>query len=168
MTKQQSKAELLKDIESEHRRLESTLAALTNKAMTRRGVVGDWSVKDILAHMSAWEQLFLSWYKSGLEEGIPSNSPVGMSRKAIDALNLEIFNQYQRTSLRDVLTQFQNSYQQILGIVHSISEEDMFTPGRYVWTDRWALVDYIAGNTCNHYRWARSKIHQWLKAQNRV
>lgn len=168
MTKQKNKAELLKDIDSEHRRLEKTLALLTQKDMTQRGVVGEWSVKDILAHLSAWEQLFLRWYRAGLQGGRAEKNPVGMSTKAIDALNLEIFNQYRRTSLKHVLTQFQNSYQQILGIVHAIPEEDMFTSGRYEWTNKWTLADYIAGNTCNHYRWANSKIRQWLKTQNRT
>lgn len=28
------------------------------------GVVGDWPVKDVLAHLVAWEQMCLGWYEA--------------------------------------------------------------------------------------------------------
>ncbi len=65
MTKQSSKVELLKDIQVEHARLDKMLSTLTAEEMIRPGVVGDWSVKDVLAHLAAWEQLLLGWYEAG-------------------------------------------------------------------------------------------------------
>ena len=58
MTKQKSKAEFLNDIQVERKRLERNLNNLTAIDMTQQGVVGEWSVKDVLAHLVAWEQLF--------------------------------------------------------------------------------------------------------------
>ena len=46
-----------------------------------------------------------------------------------------------------------------------IPEEDMFSPGRYAWTGRLTLADYIAGNTCNHYRWAKTQIRRRFATQ---
>jgi hypothetical protein len=58
MVKQKSKAELIKDIQVERQRLEKVLATLSKDEMTRPGVIGESTVKDILAHLVAWEQLF--------------------------------------------------------------------------------------------------------------
>ena len=47
--------DLLDQITSERGFLEETLARLTHAQMLLPGVVGEWSVKDALAHISTWE-----------------------------------------------------------------------------------------------------------------
>jgi hypothetical protein len=168
VVKQKSKAELLKDIQVERRQLEKTLAVLSKEDLIQPGMIGEWSVKDVLSHLAAWEQLFLIWYESGLQGRIPDPNPVGMSTKAIDALNRQIFNQYRQHSLEDVLAKFQSSYEQIYGAILLIPEEEMFTVEGYAWTGKLTLADYIAGNTCNHYHWAKTKIRTWLKTRQRL
>jgi len=162
MTKQKSKNELLNDIQVERRRLERNLDDLTELDMTRPGAVGEWSVKDVIAHLMAWEQLFLGWYEAGLQGRIPETTPVGMSKKAIDTLNQKIFVEYRECSLNEILAEFHDSHQQVLAVVQAIPEEDLLTTGRYAWTGKLALADYVAGNTCNHYQWANTKIRRWM------
>jgi hypothetical protein len=166
MAKQKSKAELLNDILVERTRLERNLDNLTEMEMTQPGVVGEWSIKDVLAHLTAWEELFLSWYAAGVQGREPEIPPVGMGKKAIDALNQKIFAQYRQTPLNEVLTEFHASFQQILTVLQTVTEEDLFSPRRYAWTGNLVLADYVAGNTCNHDVWAKTQIHRWLK--NRV
>ena len=158
MAKQTSKLQLLNDIRTERRRLEKSLSMLSNDEMTQPGIVGDWSVKDILAHLVAWEEFLLDWYQAGIQNRIPSKAPVGMSRKAMDALNRDIYEMNCRRSLDDVLTTFRLSFQNVLFAIEAIPEEDIFAHGRFAWTGRLSLADYIAGNTCNHYAWARVQI----------
>jgi hypothetical protein len=61
-----TKAELLAEIRLQRRRLETNLASLTADERCRPGVCGEWSIKDILAHLQAWEQMFMGWYQVGL------------------------------------------------------------------------------------------------------
>jgi hypothetical protein len=166
MPKQKFKAELLNDIQVERKRLEGNLDNLTEMEMTQGGVIVDWSIKDVLAHLVAWEQQLLSWYESGLRGTIPETTPVGMGRKAIDALNQKIFAQYRQWPMNEVLVEFHSSYKQVLAVVREIPEDDLFTIGRYAWTGKLALVDYIVGNTCNHYHWANAQVRRWLKTKN--
>ena len=165
MAKQTSKEQLLKDILTERRRLEKNLSVLSAEDMIRPGVTGTWSVKDILAHLIAWERLFLDWYSTGIRGCRPAVTPVGMSQKTIDALNQQIYVKNQTRSLDDILAEFHASYQEIITIIETIPEEDMFIHGRYSWTDKLTLADYIAGNTCNHYAWAKSQIRKRVKHQ---
>ena len=59
------------------------------------------------------------------------------------------------------------SYQQVLELVQALPEEDIFAAGRYPWTGPHKLVGYIAANTCNHYRWAKTLIRKWVNQQCR-
>ena len=164
MTRQTSKAQLLKDIQTERRRLEKNLAKLSEGELIEPGVTGSWSVKDLLAHLSAWEQLFLHWCSSG--EGAPSSEvpPVGMSRHAIAALNQAIFERNRGRPLEDVVADFTASFLQIQAAIQDISEEDLFAHGRFAWTGNLTLADYAAGNTCNHYAWANAQIRKWISS----
>lgn len=163
MVKQTSKDQLLKDIHTERIRLESNLSTLSAEEMSQPGVTGTWSVKDVLAHLVAWERLFIEWYQTGVEGCSPSTLPVSMSQGAINSLNLQIYERNQSRSLDEILAEFHASYQQILAVIEEIPESDMFAHGRFDWTGKLTLADYIAGNTCNHYAWAKSQIRKWVK-----
>jgi uncharacterized protein (TIGR03083 family) len=163
MTKQTSKTGLLEDIRIQRARLETAIASLTRSEMTLPGVVGDWSVKDVLAHLAAWERFFLGWYEAGRSGVQAMPTPVGMSRNAIDALNADIYKRNRRRSLDSVVADFRSSHQALLTVVRSIPEQEMFARGHYAWTGKLTLADYIAGNTCNHYRWAAAHIRQRFK-----
>jgi hypothetical protein len=165
VTKQVSKSQLLKDIQAEHSRLERCISALEPEQMIQPGIVGDWSVKDVLAHLAAWEQLFLEWYRTGLQNNDSATPPVGMSRKAMDALNREIYQNNCQRDLDNILSAFHSSYLETLTTIDAIPEEAIFSPGRFSWTGRFTLADYIAGNTCNHYAWARAQIRKHLGSQ---
>jgi len=52
MTKQQ----LLDRLENAWADLQASFAGLSEAQMTQPGVTGDWSVKDILAHVTTWEE----------------------------------------------------------------------------------------------------------------
>src|SRR5215470_1168034 len=47
--------ELLDALQNARARLDKSLDGLSADELTRPGVVGDWSVKDILAHVTAWD-----------------------------------------------------------------------------------------------------------------
>lgn len=57
---QMSKAEILEKMQGERTRLEAVLAQLSPAQMVLPGVEVDWSVKDILAHIVAWEGFMCS------------------------------------------------------------------------------------------------------------
>jgi len=166
MTKQTSRAQLLNDIQVERRRLEQNLAVLTRKEMLKRRVVGEWSVKDVLAHLVEWEQHLIAWYAAGLRGEVPTLP--AMNRQETDAFNQAIYEKHCRRTLDDILADFHTSYEEILATVQAIPEQDLFARGRYAWTGKWDLASYVAGCTCNHYCWAKTQIRKWMKAQGKL
>lgn len=160
---QMNQALLLKRIDSERRRLEKTLARLEPSQKTQPGVIGLWSVKDILAHLAAWEQLFLGWYQAGLRGETPQVPAPGFTWHEMDELNEQIYQQHRLRSLAEVQEWFASSYLQVCQVIQEIPESDLFEPGRYPWQGKSSLLQYVLANTANHYRWANSKVRAWLR-----
>ena len=149
MKKQLNKAELLEHIQTEHEKLEQTLATVGKKEMTQPGVVEEWSVKDVLAHLMDWEQRLLEWYQAGLRGETPELPAPGMTWANLAELNEQIYQKYCRRSLAAIMEGYQQSYQQILKAVQAIPESDL-AAGRFAWTKKRTLADYVAACTCDH------------------
>lgn len=49
-----NKDAVVKTFQSGHRKMAEVISRLDNKQKTEENVVGNWTVKDILAHLSAW------------------------------------------------------------------------------------------------------------------
>jgi hypothetical protein len=50
-----AKQRLLKALDTAWAALKESYAGLSDSRLTMPGVTGDWSVKDILAHVTTWE-----------------------------------------------------------------------------------------------------------------
>ena len=58
MDKPRNKATIIKRLHAERRRLEANLAHLSQEDTLRPNTVGEWSFKDVLAHLAHWETFF--------------------------------------------------------------------------------------------------------------
>lgn len=160
-----NKQEILDRIQTERRRLEQNLERLSDDQMMAPGVVGDWSVKDLLAHLVDWEQRFLGWYEAGLRGEVPETPAPGLGWSELDVLNQQIYESHRARKLADVREEFHTSYSQILETVRQMPEDVMFEVGHYKWLGQSNLTAYILANTANHYRWAKGQIREWQRSQ---
>lgn len=167
MPRPTTKNQLLLEIEKERNALEEFLSLLTPDQMIQPGALGPWSVKDVLAHLTEWEQMFLAWYKAGLRGQTPEKPAPGYKWSQLPQLNQQIYEKHRDRSLQYVQKQFRSSYRQILKAIRGISEEDLFTPGRFLWTEKHPIVAYIIPNTSSHYRWARTELRKGMKARGK-
>ncbi|MFW9810015.1 MAG: ClbS/DfsB family four-helix bundle protein [Candidatus Thorarchaeota archaeon] len=168
MKKRWNKERIIESIHIERRRLEKNLTSLSDTDMMEPGVVGEWSVKDILAHLFDWEQRFLGWYEAGLRGEVPETPAPGLKWSQLRILNQRIFEKYQDRALSDIKKEFQSSFEKVLETVNDIPEKDLFKIGRYQWTGKDTIGGFILANTANHYRWAKSRIRSWMKRTARL
>ncbi|MHA1956140.1 MAG: ClbS/DfsB family four-helix bundle protein [Candidatus Thorarchaeota archaeon] len=162
-----NKERIIESIHTERRRLEKNLSSLSDADMLEPGVIGEWSVKDIMAHLFDWEQRFLGWYEAGLRGEVPETPAPGLEWSQLRILNQKVFEKHQTRTLDDIKTEFQTSFERVLDTVDGISEEDIFVAGRFAWTGKDTLAGFVLANTANHYRWAKTRIRRWLKARER-
>lgn len=163
-----NKSIILERIRKERRRLEKNLEGISLSDLQVSGVVGKWSVKDLLAHLVEWEHIFIGWYQAGRCGETQEIPAPGYGWSEMDALNESIYQKHCNRPLEDVLVDFDDSYQQVFELVASIPEDEIFKTGSYEWVGRGNLADFILANTANHYRWAKKKVRAWLKRMGEI
>jgi uncharacterized protein (TIGR03083 family) len=166
MPRPTTKEGLLQEIDKERHALEEFLSTLTPDEMLRPNALGPWSVKDVLAHLLEWEQMFLRWYKAGSRGKIPEKPAPGFKWNQLPALNQQIYERYCDQSLPEVQKQFRASYRQLMKTLQGLPEEDIFMPNRFAWTEKHALLAFILPNTSSHYRWARTEMQKAMKKKH--
>lgn len=164
MGKRLPKAELLQEIGIERSRLDALLEQLTPRQMTQGGVtLAGWSVKDILAHLIAWQQMNLDWYATGLHGETPD---IPKTWTDIRTVNDRIYRKHHRRSLKAVLADYTAFHQKMLSLIEEVPDRDFAAIGHLTWTGpTWTLSDCIGWNTASHYRWACKHIRKWVRAQ---
>jgi len=166
MPRPTTKKQLLKTIEIERKALEQFLAELSPAQMTQPGTVGKWSVKDVLAHLIEWEHMVLSWQATGLQGRVPVTPAEGFNWAQLPQLNQQIYERYRGSALVDIQKEFKSSFKKTLNTIQGLSEEDLFTRGRYAWTKNNTLGAYFISSTSSHYHWARTRMKKGLNARN--
>jgi hypothetical protein len=162
MDESMTKEKLLDLIQTEHTNLEEELGALNEQQITLPGVLGEWSVKDILSHITYWEQRMLNRFATG--QGL--HPPPGMTvDKFIDYLNHQNYVAHRERPLADVLADFQKSYLQVLEHVARLSDDDLTNPNRYAWWPGEPVWHYIRGDTYGHYREHTEPIRAWRESR---
>ncbi len=65
------KQQLLKQLEKAWAAIKESYAGLSDSQLTESGVMGNWSVKDILAHVTTWEEEALKYLPLIITGGRP-------------------------------------------------------------------------------------------------
>ncbi|KAF0107670.1 MAG: hypothetical protein FD146_1704 [Anaerolineaceae bacterium] len=153
-----TKPELLQRIRDERRALEKVLARLTHPQMLLPGVDGEWSVKDVLAHISAWERNMLRWTGS-LLRGQPPATPDPWD---VERINAAIHAQVKDRPLAEALEEFRESYRAALALAESLTEKQLQTEYPSTWP-MGPLWLGVAANMNFHYKEHREDIEKWLE-----
>lgn len=159
-----SKEQLLTAMQKEHGKLIQLLATLSPETLNQSSEdIENWAIKDVLTHVTAWEQMVLSWYQAGLQGEVPELPAPGFNWRQIPALNQQIYEQHQMEPYDLVRQEFDASYEEMLDTVTAISNEDLFTPERFAWTNKNTMGTYFVSATSSHYVWAQKEIRKCLK-----
>ena len=163
MAEQISKTKVLELIHREHEALLAVLELLTEAQLVESGVENGWSVKDILAHITAWEQKMVQWIEASLSGDVSKLSvPYGMTDDDVNQLNQQFYLANQNKPLPAVQATFAASFQQSLKMVETLTEADLLNPDRFEWREGRPLWYLVAANTWEHYQEHRQSITNWL------
>lgn len=164
MPKPTTREELMKETYAEREKLEALLKTIPPDVFSSKKVVGEWTVKDVLSHLIAWEQMVILWVKSGYESKTIPVPAEGFKWSDLPALNDTIYREHKNEPAGEVLAKFDQSYHQILDLLNSIPEQDLFTPGLHKWQNKNMLAAYFKSSMSSHYLWARKEIIKGMKS----
>ena len=162
-----SKEEFVERIERTHQAFTDLLNSVPESRRREKGVWGDgWTVCDLLAHLTEWEQMALSWHREGRDGGRPAIPAQGYKYNQIPELNRAIWRKHKEEPQSEVVSRFDTSYKEILSLIKELSPEELLDPGYFPWTKEYPLTTYLGPNTCSHYTFALKVLKRWLRAQN--
>lgn len=164
MPQARSKAEIIKRLQTERKRLEKNISRLNRRRMLRAGVVGSSSVKDVLAHLADWEARMPVWMEGARAGTLVETPEPGLTWKQLDIVNRSIYQVHRHQALDEVLEYFHTAHARLMELVEDMPEEEMLTCGRYDFTGKAAVYDWLVG-FANHDLWGKTKIREWMKAK---
>src|SRR2546428_1551870 len=115
------------------------------------GVTGDWSVRDILAHVTTWEEEALTHLPLILEGGTPPRYSVKYG--GIDAFNARMTEQKARLSLSAVRRQLDGTHRRLIDFIQRAPEDQQSREPRF---RRRLRLD-----TYSHYPQHAEAIRKW-------
>jgi hypothetical protein len=121
--------QLLKRLDTAWQSFTESYAGLSDSELMEPGVIGAWSVRDILAHVSTWEEEALKHLPLILEGGRPPRYSVTYG--GIDAFNARMTDQKRGLSLADVRRQLDDIHNRLTDFVQRAPEDQLRSETRF-------------------------------------
>ncbi|HTP10273.1 MAG TPA: ClbS/DfsB family four-helix bundle protein [Anaerolineae bacterium] len=140
---------------------EALLAEAGEARLTEPGVEGDWSVKDIIAHITYYEtwaadNVFAFWRG----EPRPVSEYKGLE---MDERNARLYERIRSKSLAQAWQESQVSFQRSIEAVEGLRDDDLYDPKFTRVPDAdWTVFDLIEGDTFEHYNDHTISVRAWL------
>ena len=160
MAKKVTVRTFIQSVKKNRAALEKAIASLDRKMLTRPGVTGKWSIKDILAHITWFdrEMVGILEAKAFISSDLWSLPP--------DKRNAVIHKRAKPHSLEKVLAEAERVYKALLLSLADLRDTDLHNPAAFPgMPDDWTPWEVIAGNTYDHYQEHLTDILTWLKTQ---
>jgi len=126
----------------------------------------DKNLRDVLIHLHEWHEMVKRWYDEGtVKGGMPAVPGEGYTWVTLPDLNMEIWKRYQDVPLKSAKEMLRKSHADVMKIVGSHTNDELFSKGLYKWTKSTNLGSYFVSCTSSHYDWAMKKIKLHIKSQ---
>lgn len=148
--------QLLERLEKAWQDFQESYAGLSDRELTKPGVSGDWSVRDILAHVTTWEQEALKHLPTILKGGKPPRYSVAYG--GIDAFNRLMTEQKSSLTIIDIRRELEDTHRCLVDFIETVHEEQLRTetPFRH----------RLRLDTYSHYPKHANAIRKWRKQES--
>jgi len=145
-----NKEKVLNRIEQEWKIFLESFKGLTDNIMMESGAVGYWSVRDVLAHITTWEEEALKFLPLILKgEPIPRYTRYG----GIDEFNAREQERKQHLSLKLVKRQLVATHKSLMSFLEECPDTAFTSKSRF--------LKRLRLDTVNHYREHVNQIARW-------
>jgi hypothetical protein len=159
-----NKTTILNKIETEYRALEDLLAPLDGWQLTTPRVVGAWSIKEVLIHLTASHKRLLLILQAARQGVAPEQPTASLMGEEIEGLNEGFYAAARARPLREVWVAFKATHTQVKQMIEGLDEQALLGCDSFGWLGGIALQCFIAGGTYEHYEDHILPIRVWLAA----
>lgn len=145
-----TKAELLAVVARMRADVERLVAEAGPGRMELPGVTTRWSLKDLVAHLTAWRW----WSVARMEGAARDEEPIApwsgdldeSNPEDVDRINEQFYEAARDKPTREVLRESRASFDRLENAVLALPDEDLFRKGRYAWLEGHAAADVVLGS----------------------
>jgi hypothetical protein len=121
--------QLLKRLEKAWSMFKQSYDGLSDEELIEPGVTGAWSVRDIIAHVTTWEEEALKHLPLILRGGKPPRYSVTYG--GINAFNAQTVEQKKGFPLSEVQRQLEDTHRQLIDLIESAPEDQLTGETRF-------------------------------------
>lgn len=141
-----NKTKLIERLQLGREFTESAFADLSNAEKNMIGTMEHWAHKDVLAHITSWQQRWLQWLEPIARREEPDVSGPGAAVSDENAANAETFASNQYHSWGEISQESKNVFDRALALVNLLSEEEVTNPQRFPGLKGRPLWKAVSGN----------------------
>ncbi|HUG16737.1 MAG TPA: maleylpyruvate isomerase N-terminal domain-containing protein [Thermomicrobiales bacterium] len=129
-----TRKELLQEIHDERAAWQALLAEIGGDRMEEPGPMGDWTFKDLTAHLLAWSERTMARIEAGPGGNPPPPWPASMGTEDEiedwDEVNAWLYEQQRERPLPDVLADMDRWFVRLAALIETMPEDTLMIPGR--------------------------------------
>jgi uncharacterized protein (TIGR03083 family) len=153
-----NKIEFLDRIRTSRSKLDGIVRNINPSFMTVPRACGDWSVKDVLAHITWHEQ---EMYNVALNHALVGSDLWNVS---LELRNQTIYEENRGRELKDVLDDYRVVFERMMEAMESLTDEDLLDASHFTgMPSDWKPWEVIASNTYEHYDDHLTELATWQK-----
>lgn len=156
---------VLQQLDHQRAAFEELLAQFHPSQMDTIPIQDSWTIKDILAHISAWERELLRWLDMAASGKPPDIPAPGAWTDYIERFNTDAYQQDRDRPLATVQGEFQQVYARMRRALAELPEnpEDKLWSVWYGGEPPWRLLATFS----EHYQEHARPIQEWLQINSR-
>ena len=149
--------ELLEALHAARARLDAALVGLSAAELAAPGPVGDWSVQDLLAHVTSWEVDLLTNLGQARRGQKPGRTQ--WNSALIQAQNEAWHAELKDRPLERVLADYDGVHQQLLRVVDGLTDVELSAPA--AWLQGRPLFQYFVDHVITHENEHAAELSEW-------
>jgi hypothetical protein len=129
------RAELVAELNSENEAYETLLGQIGEEHMEEAGVAGAWSLKDVVAHLTAWRRRTVGRLEAVAKGEPEPASPWPADLQEDDEINAWFHDRDRGKSVREVLSDSRDVFQRLRAAIEKLPEDALNDPSRFPWME---------------------------------
>jgi hypothetical protein len=158
-----NKEAILKELELSREDFLDAIEGLSEEMLLQPGVVGEWSIKDILIHLTRWEAELVKLLWQAKQGKSPSTAH--FSKVDVDKMNASWYQESLPRSLEMALEDFHGVRNQTIRRAEDFSDKELTDPKKYPWLKNAPLWQWIAGDSFEHEAEHAAQIRAWRERE---
>lgn len=113
---------LFEELSQEHNLLLKSLKSLPDALFNQKGVIGEWSIKNVLAHLTDWEKIVADFLPERLATGNKPTILLTINADE-DAWNAHQISSHEHLTPQEQLTAFEHTRQALFQVLRDLGED---------------------------------------------